>query len=134
LADVDLIEQIVPRRFLRQLLDEATGFTLHGRYGGHDKLLRTERRSAFVPFSAAYPDDFESALSRRCRIILREGRGCVSLLRRALGIRYGRAARLIDFMVEDGIVGAYNGSSAREALYTPEEWAALRSAAAEGEN
>ncbi len=64
-------------------------------------------------------------------IILREGRGSVSLLQRALGIGYGRAARLIDFMAEDGIVGAYNGSNAREVLYTPEEWAAVRGAAAE---
>jgi S-DNA-T family DNA segregation ATPase FtsK/SpoIIIE len=59
-------------------------------------------------------------------IILREGRGSVSLLQRALGIGYGRAARLIDFMAEDGIVGAYNGSNAREVLYTPEQWAAAR--------
>jgi DNA segregation ATPase FtsK/SpoIIIE, S-DNA-T family len=59
-------------------------------------------------------------------IILREGRGSVSLLQRALGIGYGRAARLIDFMAEDGIVGAYNGSNAREVLYTTEQWAATR--------
>jgi DNA segregation ATPase FtsK/SpoIIIE, S-DNA-T family len=64
-------------------------------------------------------------------IILREGRGSVSLLQRALGIGYGRAARLIDFMAEDGIVGAYNGSNAREVLYTPEQWASLRGATAE---
>ncbi|HEY7329875.1 MAG TPA: DNA translocase FtsK 4TM domain-containing protein [Gemmataceae bacterium] len=64
-------------------------------------------------------------------IILREGRGSVSLLQRALGIGYGRAARLIDFMAEDGIVGAYNGSNAREVLYTPEQWATARGAAAE---
>jgi DNA segregation ATPase FtsK/SpoIIIE, S-DNA-T family len=64
-------------------------------------------------------------------IILREGRGSVSLLQRALGIGYGRAARLIDFMAEDGIVGSYNGSNAREVMYTPEQWAALRGTAAE---
>jgi S-DNA-T family DNA segregation ATPase FtsK/SpoIIIE len=64
-------------------------------------------------------------------IILREGRGSVSLLQRALGIGYGRAARLIDFMAEDGIVGGYNGSNAREVLYTPEQWAALRGTATE---
>ena len=52
-------------------------------------------------------------------IVIREGRGSVSLLQRTLGIGYGRAARLIDFMAEDGIVGAYNGSSAREVLYKP---------------
>ncbi len=64
-------------------------------------------------------------------IVLREGRGSVSLLQRALGIGYGRAARLIDFMAEDGIVGGYNGSNAREVLYTPEQWAGLRGNCAE---
>jgi S-DNA-T family DNA segregation ATPase FtsK/SpoIIIE len=59
-------------------------------------------------------------------VIIREQRGSVSLLQRALGIGYGRAARLVDFMAEDGIVGAYNGSNAREVLYTPEQWATLR--------
>jgi S-DNA-T family DNA segregation ATPase FtsK/SpoIIIE len=28
-------------------------------------------------------------------------------------------------MAEDGIVGDYNGSQAREVLYTPEQWAEL---------
>jgi S-DNA-T family DNA segregation ATPase FtsK/SpoIIIE len=59
-------------------------------------------------------------------VVVREGRGSTSLLQRALGIGYGRASRLIDFMAEDGIVGGYNGSSAREVLYTPEQWAAVR--------
>jgi S-DNA-T family DNA segregation ATPase FtsK/SpoIIIE len=61
-------------------------------------------------------------------VVLREGRGSVSLLQRALGIGYGRAARLIDFMAEDGIVGAYNGSNAREVLFTPEQWEQLKAA------
>ena len=51
-------------------------------------------------------------------VVIREGRGSVSLLQRTLGIGYGRAARLIDFMAEDGIVGQYNGSQAREILLT----------------
>ncbi len=59
-------------------------------------------------------------------VIIREQRGSVSLLQRALGIGYGRAARLVDFMAEDGIVGAYNGSNAREVLITPEEWEAMK--------
>ena len=58
-------------------------------------------------------------------IVVREGRGSVSLLQRALGIGYGRAARLIDFMAEDGIVGEYNGSQAREVLISLEEWEAM---------
>ena len=34
------------------------------------------------------------------------------------GIGYGRAARLIDFMAEDGIVGEFKSGSAREVLYS----------------
>jgi S-DNA-T family DNA segregation ATPase FtsK/SpoIIIE len=61
---------------------------------------------------------YESAVD----LVVREGRGSVSLLQRALGIGYGRAARLIDFMAEDGIVGQYNGSQAREILITLSDW------------
>ncbi|HEX3870596.1 MAG TPA: DNA translocase FtsK, partial [Pirellulales bacterium] len=64
---------------------------------------------------------YESAIE----VIVREGRGSVSLLQRALGVGYGRGARLIDFMAEDGIVGPYNGSQAREVLITIEQWLAM---------
>jgi S-DNA-T family DNA segregation ATPase FtsK/SpoIIIE len=59
-------------------------------------------------------------------IVIREQRGSVSLLQRALGIGYGRGARLIDFMAEDGFVGAYNGSNAREVLVNHEQWEAMK--------
>ena len=54
-------------------------------------------------------------------VVVREQRGSVSLLQRTLGIGYGRAARLIDYMEEDGIVGPYSGSKAREVLVTSVE-------------
>jgi S-DNA-T family DNA segregation ATPase FtsK/SpoIIIE len=60
-------------------------------------------------------------------IVIRERRGSCSLLQRALGIGYGRAARLIDFMAEDGVVGQYNGSQARDVLISLEDWEARRS-------
>ncbi len=59
-------------------------------------------------------------------IVIREGRGSVSLLQRALGVGYGRGARLIDWMAEDGIVGTYNGSQAREVVMTMEDWEETR--------
>jgi S-DNA-T family DNA segregation ATPase FtsK/SpoIIIE len=58
-------------------------------------------------------------------LVVREQRGSVSLLQRGLGIGYGRAARLVDYMAEDGIVGEYNGSQAREVLISIEEWEAM---------
>lgn len=63
-------------------------------------------------------DLFDAAVD----VVVREGRGSVSLLQRCLGIGYGRAARLIDFMAEDKIVGPYNGSNAREVLISVEQW------------
>jgi DNA segregation ATPase FtsK/SpoIIIE, S-DNA-T family len=80
-----------------------------GESGGMQKRLRED-------------DMYEPAVE----VVVREGRGSVSLLQRALGIGYGRASRFIDFMAEDGIVGAYNGSSAREVLVTPEEWHTMK--------
>jgi len=56
------------------------------------------------------------------RVVLESQRGSVSLLQRKLEIGYSRAARLVDFMAEDGIVGGYKGSQAREVLYTMDEW------------
>ncbi|GAX59641.1 ATPase FtsK/SpoIIIE and related proteins [Candidatus Scalindua japonica] len=56
------------------------------------------------------------------RIILETQRGSVSLLQRRLEIGYSRAARLIDLMAEDSIVGEYKGSQAREVFVTLDEW------------
>ena len=67
-------------------------------------------------------DLYEAAVD----IVVREGRGSCSLLQRALGIGYGRAARLIDFMAEDGIVGEYAGSQAREVVITVDQWERMR--------
>jgi S-DNA-T family DNA segregation ATPase FtsK/SpoIIIE len=72
---------------------------------------------------------YESAVD----VVVREGRGSCSLLQRALGIGYGRAARLIDFMAEDGIVGQYNGSQAREVLISIVEWEGMQGIESEDE-
>ncbi|TWU16756.1 DNA translocase FtsK [Allorhodopirellula heiligendammensis] len=61
---------------------------------------------------------YESAIE----VVVREGRGSLSLIQRCLGIGYGRAARLVDYMAEDGIVGQYNGAKSREVLLTMAQW------------
>ena len=61
-----------------------------------------------------------------CRIVLASGRGSVSLLQRKLEIGYTRAARLVDMMAAEGIVGDYKGSKAREVVTTLEQWEAKR--------
>ena len=69
------------------------------------------------------PKDKDELYEAAVEVVIREGRGSVSLLQRALGVGYGRGARLIDFMAEDGVVGQYAGSQAREVLLTMEQWA-----------
>ncbi len=82
-----------------------------------------EEEEGGKPTSFKKRDDlYEAAVD----VIVREGRGSVSLLQRALGIGYGRGARLIDFMAEDGIVGQYNGSQAREVLISVSQWEAMQ--------
>jgi S-DNA-T family DNA segregation ATPase FtsK/SpoIIIE len=71
----------------------------------------------------ASPKDRDELYEAAVEVVIREGRGSVSLLQRALGVGYGRGARLIDFMAEDGVVGQYAGSQAREVLITMEQWA-----------
>ena len=64
-----------------------------------------------------------------CRIVLATGRGSVSLLQRKLEIGYTRAARLIDMMAAEGIVGDYKGSKAREVVTSLEQWEAAHGGA-----
>ncbi|MCA9082216.1 MAG: DNA translocase FtsK, partial [Planctomycetaceae bacterium] len=66
--------------------------------------------------------DRDAMYQQAVEIVLREGRGSCSLLQRALGVGYGRAARMVDHMAEDGIVGDYNGSKSREVICSFEDW------------
>jgi S-DNA-T family DNA segregation ATPase FtsK/SpoIIIE len=75
-------------------------------------------------FLASGADD--ELYNQAVQIILENERGSVSLLQRRLGIGYGRAARLIDQMAEDGLVGEYKGSQAREILITIDQWRAMK--------
>ena len=61
------------------------------------------------------------------RIVLESQRGSVSLLQRRLEIGYSRAAKLIDLMAENGLVGEYKGSQAREVFLSLEDWEAQMS-------
>ena len=47
------------------------------------------------------------------------GKASTSLLQRRLRIGYGRAARLLDIMEHEGIIGPPDGSKPREILVAP---------------
>jgi DNA segregation ATPase FtsK/SpoIIIE, S-DNA-T family len=49
-------------------------------------------------------------------VVIQTKQASVSMIQRKLRVGYARAARMIDVMEEDGIVGSYNGSKPREIL------------------
>ena len=63
------------------------------------------------------PDEVDDALYQDAvRVVCEMGRASTSTLQRRLRVGYGRAARLIDLMEKDGIVGPPDGSRPREVL------------------
>jgi S-DNA-T family DNA segregation ATPase FtsK/SpoIIIE len=54
------------------------------------------------------------------RVILEAGKASTSILQRRLRLGYGRAARILDMMQRDGIIGPQDGSKPREVLKRPD--------------
>jgi S-DNA-T family DNA segregation ATPase FtsK/SpoIIIE len=62
-------------------------------------------------------DDTDEPIYRDAvRVVIEGGKASTSLLQRRLRIGYGKAARLIETMEEQGIVGASDGNRPREVL------------------
>ncbi len=64
--------------------------------------------------------ELDEVYEEAVRLVVESGKASTSLLQRRLRVGYGRAARLIDLMERDGIVGAPDGSKPREVLKRPD--------------
>jgi len=79
----------------------------------HELVQLPESGQGSTPASNSERDElYDDAV----RIVVASGRGSVSLLQRRLEIGYTRAARLVDMMAEDGIVGEYKEGKARDVV------------------
>ncbi|MHA6248910.1 FtsK/SpoIIIE family DNA translocase [Pontibacter sp. CAU 1760] len=67
------------------------------------------------------PSNRDALFEEAARIIVQHQQGSTSLLQRRLKLGYNRAGRLIDQLESAGIVGAFEGSKAREVLI-PDEY------------
>jgi S-DNA-T family DNA segregation ATPase FtsK/SpoIIIE len=54
------------------------------------------------------------------RVVLEMGKASTSTLQRRLRLGYGRAARILDMMQREGIIGPPDGSRPREVLKRPD--------------
>ena len=79
---------------------------------------------------AASGDEGDEMLPAAVDVILETGQASVSMLQRRLKLGYARAARIMDEMEEQGIVGGFEGSKPRQLLVTKEQWEAMKN----GEN
>jgi DNA segregation ATPase FtsK/SpoIIIE, S-DNA-T family len=68
------------------------------------------------PTSAEQDPMYEEAV----RLVLQMGKASTSTLQRHLRLGYGRAARILDMMQRDGIIGPPDGSKPREVLKRPD--------------
>ena len=58
------------------------------------------------------------------KMVLETRQASVSMLQRRLGLGYARAARIVDMMEAEGVVGPFQGSKPREILISMEEYRA----------
>ena len=86
----------------RQKVGGNAGVGLDGTHGDEDEL-------------------FEAAKD----IIIKAGRASTSLLQRRLSIGYGRAAKILDMLEENGIIGPPNGAKPREVLLSRDQYEAM---------
>ena len=75
-----------------------------------------EENAAGAEGEAAGEDINDDLYQEAVRVVCEAGRASTSTLQRRLRIGYGRAARLIDIMEKDGIVGPPDGTKPREVL------------------
>jgi S-DNA-T family DNA segregation ATPase FtsK/SpoIIIE len=66
-------------------------------------------------------EERDTLFEEAARVIVMHQQGSVSLLQRKLKVGYGRAGRIIDQLFNAGIVGKFQGSSARQVLIADEE-------------
>lgn len=66
-------------------------------------------------------EDIDEYFEAAAKLVILHQQGSVSLLQRKLKIGYNRAGRIIDQLFNAGIVGPYQGSTARDVLVSDEE-------------
>lgn len=78
------------------------------------KALEEENQSSGT--SSGDPSEYDSVYEKAVEMVLQKGQASTSMLQRVFRIGYNRAARIIELMEKEGIVGPMDGVKPREVL------------------
>lgn len=81
-----------------------------------EEILKEKQKSAFG--EGEKDDLYDEAV----KVIMESNQASVSILQRRMRLGYTRAARIIDTMEQDGLVGPFEGSKPRKILVDREAW------------
>jgi len=83
--------------------------------------LPTGEEESSANYGKRFKDEKDELFDEALKLVVRHQQGSVSLLQRRLKVGYARAARLIDQLEDEGYVGPFDGSKAREVLIDEEQ-------------
>ncbi|MFH1355092.1 MAG: DNA translocase FtsK [Candidatus Omnitrophota bacterium] len=67
-------------------------------------------------------NDKDELYDQAVKVIMESNQASVSILQRRMRLGYTRAARIIDAMEQDGLIGNFEGSKPRRILVDREQW------------
>ncbi len=83
-------------------------------------LIAPDPEDADASAEPADPSEQDAMYEEALRVVMEMGKASTSTLQRRLRLGYGRAARILDMMYRDGIIGPPDGSKPREVLKSPD--------------
>ena len=117
---VEALKQNNPSEYNKEILKQIEQAALaQQQKGKKDGTSLSSSGSGMTAESEAADDEM---FDRAVEVVIESGQASTSMLQRRVGLGYARAARLIDYMEQRGIVGPYQGSKPRKVLMTKEEW------------
>ncbi|MFH1640596.1 MAG: DNA translocase FtsK, partial [Candidatus Omnitrophota bacterium] len=81
-----------------------------------EEVLKEQQKSIFT--NGQKDELYDEAV----RVIMESNQASVSILQRRMRLGYTRAARIIDMMEQEGLVGTFEGSKPRKILVDREPW------------
>jgi S-DNA-T family DNA segregation ATPase FtsK/SpoIIIE len=86
-----------------------------------DKALQEESENGQTKDLLLDEDEYDAIYDRALELVMEKGQASTSMLQRAFRIGYNRAARIIDLMEREGVVGPMDGAKPRDVIVPRDE-------------